>query len=201
MDCVQENRKIYTESFEKYGDDTKSCLWDRPMIMRYEELYKVGELNHSTILDIGCGLGGLYEYFRDDCNVRNMTYKGIDIIDGMIQTAAGKFPEADFEVRDIMTNPLTEKQGYDYVFLCGIFNRSMETDFMKKMLKEAFSYCKKAMAFNFISTYVNFTSEENSYHNPQEIFSYCVENLSRKVSLNHHYAKTDCAVFVYREDL
>lgn len=86
------------------------------------------------------------------------------------------------------------------MFLCGGFNQGMETEFMKKMLKEAFSYCKKGLAFNFISSYVNFYSEERSYHKPQEVFEFCVENLSRKIDMHHHYAKCDVSMFVYREE-
>ena len=62
MDCVEENRKIYEKAFQEYGDDTRSCLWDKPMIMRYQELKRIAELENCKVLDIGCGLGGLYEY-------------------------------------------------------------------------------------------------------------------------------------------
>lgn len=200
MDCVKKNKEIFEKAFAEFGDDTRSCHWDRPMTMRYSELLKVGELENTTILDIGCGLGGLYEFFRDDCGIKNLKYKGIDLVEGMIETAKKKYPEAEFEVRDIMKNPLSETEQYDYVFLCGVFNQGMETEFMKKMLKEAFSYCKKGLAFNFISSYVNFYSEERSYHKPQEVFEFCVENLSRKIDMHHHYAKCDVSMFVYREE-
>lgn len=140
----------------------------------------------------------MYEYFRDDCGIKNIRYKGIDLVEGMIETAQKKYPEAEFEVRDIIKNPLDKAQQYDYVFLCGVFNQGMETDFMKVMLQECFSYCKKGLAFNFISSYVNFYSEERTYHKPQEIFEFCVENLSRKIDMHHHYAKCDVSMFVYR---
>ena len=55
MDCVQENKIIYEKAFKKYGDDTRSCQWDKPMIMRYQELKKIAELSDSSIIDIGCG--------------------------------------------------------------------------------------------------------------------------------------------------
>ena len=91
------------------------------------------------------------------------------------------------------------QETYDYVFLCGVFNAKTTIEFMEQMLIEAFFYCEKGLAFNFISDYVNFKTEEFSYHNPQEIFTFCVENLSRKVELHHHYAKCDVSIFVYKE--
>lgn len=196
MHCVENNKEIFEKAFERFGDDTRSCLWDKPMVMRYEELIKIGNLNHSKVLDIGCGLGGLYEYFVETCGITGMDYTGIDLVEGMIETAINKYPKARFEKRDLIKQPL--KETYDYVFLCGIFNVKTNTEFMKKMLKEAFMYCTKGIAFNFISDYVNFKDEEMSYHNPQEIFTFCVENLSTKIDMHHHYAKCDVSMFVYR---
>lgn len=40
MDYVKETKEIFEKAFAQYGDDTRSCLWERPMIMRYEELKK-----------------------------------------------------------------------------------------------------------------------------------------------------------------
>ena len=196
MDCVKENIKIYKESFEKYGDDTRSCHWEEPMIMRYQELIKIADLTNSKVLDIGCGLGGMYEYFVNDCKIIGLDYTGVDIVDGMIETASRKYPKTKFLTQDILKERINET--YDYVFFCGVFNKKVSTQFMKEMLKEAFSYCNKGMAFNFISTYVNFVDEEMCYHKPEEIFQFCVQNLSKKVDMHHHYAKCDVSMFVYR---
>ena len=191
MNCIEKNKKIYEEAFQTYGDDTRSCLWDRPMIMRYQELVNVATLDGTTVLDIGCGIGGFYEYMVKDCGIKNLSYKGIDLVEGMIKLASQKYPEASFQTRNIFENPLVEL--YDYVFLCGVFNIAVadSEEFMKKMLKEAFSYCQKGLAFNFISSYVNFQNEE-------DIFTFCIENLSRKVKIFHHYEKCDVSVFVYK---
>lgn len=59
LDCVQKNKEIFEKAFAEYGDDTRSCHWDRPMVMRYSELLKIGDLENASVLEIGCGLGGL----------------------------------------------------------------------------------------------------------------------------------------------
>ncbi len=196
MDSIEKNKKIFEESFEKYGDSPKSCLWDEKMVFRYEELTKVANLEGSTILEIGCGIGGFYDYLIHEKGMKKIEYKGVDLVEGMIELAKKKYPTAKFETRNVLEDKINEK--YDYVILCGVFNVMMDEDVMKELLKEAFSYCEKGIAFNFISSYVNFREEEISYHNPQEIFSFCVENLSKKVSMNHHYKKCDVSMFVYR---
>ena len=196
MGNIENNKKIYEHAFALYGDDPRSCLWDTKMAFRYEELMNVGNLNGASILDIGCGIGGFYDFCINDKHICNMSYKGIDVVEGMIELAKTKYPLADFEVHNILETRLNET--YDYVILCGIFNVAADMQYMNKILLEAFEYCKKGLAFNFISSYVNFREEEISYHNPQDVFSFCVENLSRKIKMNHHYEKCDVSVFVYR---
>ncbi len=196
MKSIENNKKIFEESFEKYGDDPKSCLWDERMVFRYEELTRVADFNGTSILEIGCGIGGFYEYCIQDKGIKDLTYKGIDLVPGMIELAKEKYPSAEFEVCNILEQKL--KETYDYVILCGVFNVATKTQDMERILSEAYKYCKKGMAFNFISTYVNFQEDEISYHNPQEVFSFCVENFSTKVKMNHHYKKCDVSMFVYQ---
>ena len=197
MSSVEENIKIFSEAFQKYGDDVRSCLWGTKQTFRWNEIINVSELDGASVLEIGCGIGSLYEYCIQDRGMKDLTYKGVDLVPEMIDLAKQKFPEAEFEVCNILEQKL--EKTYDYVILCGVFNVATKTEEMEKILSEAFQYCKKGMAFNFISTYVNFHDEEMSYHNPQEIFSFCVESLSRKVRMNHHYEKCDVSMFVYKE--
>ncbi len=198
MKDIENIRIIYDKAFKTYGDSTKSCLWDSPQIMRYSQLAKVADLNNTSILDIGCGLGGFFDYLSNDCKFDNIEYTGIDIIEGMLDTARQKYPGAIFKNINILEENL--QSTYDYTFLCGVFNCNTENSdqYMKNILKKAFEYSNKGMAFNFISTYVNFRDEEMAYHSPEEVFHYCVNNLSTKIQMNHHYGKCDVSVFIYK---
>lgn len=196
MDSIKDSKRIFEESFEKYGDDPKACLWDQKMVFRYEELTKAVDLNGASVLEIGCGIGGFYDYCIHDKGIANLNYKGIDLVEGMINLAKKKYPSAEFEVCNILEQRLQEM--YDYVVLCGVFNVAFDTNDMEKILSQAFQYCKKAMVFNFISTYVNFKDDEISYHDPKEVFCFCAEHLSTKIKMNHHYEKCDVSLCVYR---
>ena len=197
MSSVEDNIKVFAEAFQKYGDDVRSCLWGTRQTERWEELTNVAQLDGASVLEIGCGIGSFYEYCIQVKGMKHMAYKGIDLVPDMIDLAKQKYPAAEFEMCNILEQKL--EKAYDYVILCGVFNIATKTEEMEKILSEAFLYCKKGMAFNFISTYVNFKSEDMSYHNPQEIFTFCVEKLSRKVKMNHHYNKCDVSMFVYKE--
>lgn len=197
MDSIERNTKIYQDSFDTYGDDPRSCHWESSVIFQYDELTKSIDLNGSSVLEVGCGIGGFYDYCINQKGIKDFTYQGIDLVKGMIDLAQKKYPKAKFNVCNILEQPVYGGP-FDYVILCGIFNMATRTEDMKKILAKSFEYCTKGMIFNFISTYVNFIDETMSYHNPQDILKFCIENLSRKVNMNHHYGKCDVSTAVYR---
>ena len=78
MDSIKDSKRIFEESFEKYGDDPKACLWDQKMVFRYEELTKAVDLNGASVLEIGCGIGGFYDYCIHDKGIANRLGGGHD---------------------------------------------------------------------------------------------------------------------------
>jgi hypothetical protein len=50
-----------------------------------------------------------------------------------------------------------------------------------------FQSCQKGIAFNAMSTYVDFQVDDLYYSNPLAVFDFCKKNLSRKVTLKHDY--------------
>ena len=58
MSSVEENIKIFSEAFQKYGDDVRSCLWGTKQTFRWNEILNVSELDGASVLEIGCGIGG-----------------------------------------------------------------------------------------------------------------------------------------------
>lgn len=140
-EITQNNKAIFTEAFEKYGDSPKSCLWDKKMVFRYEELTQIGDLNGAKILDIGCGLGGFYEYCVQDKGFKNIKYKGIDLVDGMIELAQQKYPDAVFATQDILKKEISKD--YDYIFFCGVFNVNMDDAYMEKCYSRHLNIVKK----------------------------------------------------------
>ncbi len=164
--------------------------------MRFEELVKIGDLSGAKVLEVGCGIGDFYGFLNSKFS--DLQYTGIDIVPEIIDVAKKRFPEISFECRDVLAEPLTED--YDYVLISGVFNNAIpqHTEFLQALTEESFKHCKIALGFNFISTYVNFSESAFAYHNPMEVLQYCIDNLSKKVSLFHHYKRTDVCVFVYK---
>lgn len=163
---------------------------------RFEKLVEVGDLAGATVLDVGCNLGDLFAFLAQ--RFPTVRYTGIDIVPELIERARAAHPAAAFECRDLLTEPYGEK--FDYVFISGTFNNSIPDsgEFLREMTAAAFDACRRALAFNFISTHVNFRDAEIAYHDPVEILAHCIARLSPRITLHHHYERCDVAVFVYR---
>ena len=198
MDDTLKIKENYRELVLKHGDSVESCQYSDQMSQheRFSQMIQVGDLNGAKILDLGCGIGDLYKFLIE--KKISMDYTGIDIVEEMIEIAQKKYDNIKFKTLNILEEELNEK--YDYVIMNGIFNNNFgDVDsYMKKLLTKSFDLCNKGIAFNFVSTYVNFKVDKMAYHSPEEIFEFCVKNLSRKTNLAHHYFKCDVACYVYR---
>jgi SAM-dependent methyltransferase len=187
----------YRSLFERYGDAPEATQWTpEGQLFRFRKLMEVADLRDRRILDVGCGIGALYPVLME--RFGELDYTGLDIVPEMVDYAARKYPRARFLCRDLCTESLDET--FDYALSSGVFNNAMpDCDaFMRELLSKAFQHCTRGLAFNFISTHVNFTDPEMAYHDPARVLDFCIRNLTRKVVIHHHYERVDVAVFVYR---
>jgi SAM-dependent methyltransferase len=187
----------YKSLFNKHGDSSEAVqLSKEGQLFRFEKLIEIADLNGKDVLDIGCGLGELYLVLSTKYS--NINYTGVDIVEETTKYAANKYKDAHFYCQDLFSEPLSGK--FHYVFISSIFNNAIlnASDFLNKMITTAFDYCTEGLSFNFISNRVNFRDAAMAYYDPREVFNFCLENLSKKVSIFHHYKRCDVAVFVYR---
>lgn len=188
----------YRELFLKYQKGPEVGQWSAEgQRFRFLKLLEVGNLSGASVLDVGCGLGDLYPVLAE--RFGSINYSGIDIVPEIIAEAGKRNREGRFYCQNLIEEPLDAK--FDYVLMSGIFNNPEIPDttvFLKKMVSAAFQYAGKALAFNFTSTHVSFTDPKMAYHDPKEIFSFCLDSISKKISMHHHYQNRDVAMFLYR---
>jgi len=188
----------YQKLFSEHGEGPEVAQYSlEGQRFRFEKLSEIGQLNKCRILEIGCGIGDLLPYLNKKFN--GINYTGIDIVPELINYAKNKYPNAAFQCIDLLEEPFDEK--FDYVLISGMFNNSEITDgtnFLLNMVSLGFGLCKKGIGFNFTSKHVNHIDSGMAYHDPIEVLKFCIEKLSKKVIISHHYERCDVSVFVYR---
>jgi SAM-dependent methyltransferase len=190
--------KNYRQLFQEHGPSPLATQASAEgQRMRFDELIRIADLSGMDVLDLGCGIADFYPILSKE--FPNLRYTGIDLVPEMIEYDREKYPKAEFECRDILQEPL--QRTYDYILISGMFNNAIPgaNAFLKSMVTTAFQSAKRGLGFNFISTHVNFVAEDMAYHDPADILNFCINQLSRKTALFHHYGRCDVSVFVYRQ--
>ncbi len=203
--------KYYEDLLAKHGDHFLSLDWKSPESQRlrfniFEEIIALtGKTNNFSMLDVGCGFGDLYGYLKG--SGYKFDYTGYDIAPKIIETAKRKYPDARFEIKDILDckNP---KQ-FDFVFCCGALNISFEEkeahlDFIQSMLIVMFELCKIGVGVNFLSTQAVYYLPEDVlkqsqyfYSDPERIIRFSKAITSRYI-LRHEYNPGDFTVVLLK---
>lgn len=168
---------------------------------------KISELfrdeSEIQVHDIGMGLGSFYGYFKKTFPDKKLDYSGSEILSEFVNDCKVKIPNCKFYLRDLSEKP--GKDTYDYVIMSGVFHQRRNSNigdwerFSQHLLKNSFSMCKKGMAFNFISPFVDFYQPEVYYCNLPKLLNYINDELSRFFIIQHDYALFEFTVFVYQE--
>lgn len=193
-----------TEAFfeglvSKHGVDPRSVDWGsrESQGRRFDVLTSIAPLSGSRILDVGCGTGDLYAWLQNR-NVE-VTYTGLDITPGMVDTARKRFPEATFHRASVLEWTPSETQPYDYVLASGIFYlRSVEpVAFLRQAVTRMYALARKGIAFNSLSTWASTTEADEFHADPLEVAAFC-RTLSPRLTLRHDYHPRDFAILLHR---
>jgi ubiquinone/menaquinone biosynthesis C-methylase UbiE len=190
--------KRYTDRFDRLGGvvEALGSGSDEHQAIRYKVLSEIADLGGQRVLDVGCGFGGFVDYCRH--YGQPVTYTGIDIVPAFLEEASKRHPEEEFLEMDILDAP--DDLEYDYVVSSQAFNnRFGESDnlnVIKKVISKCFRIAKKGVAFDMMSSHVDFREDHLYYFDPAEVFSFC-KTLTKRVSLRHDYPLFEFCVYLY----
>jgi len=181
-------KKHYTDLFHEHGDSSNAVQYSdsKTQIKRFEILKEI-DVKLNSVIDIGCGLGHLYDYLSSE---QSIDYLGLDFVEEFIHQANKTHPEknVNFKTFDIITEEIP--LNYDYIMLSGVFNNKMEDNwlFMKNTLKKMYNSANKGISFNAMSTYVDYQDESLFYVNPCKVFDFCkTEFGAKRITLRNDY--------------
>ena len=186
---------FYRKNYETFGDSIQALAWynRETQAKRFEIFTSFYDINDSSIIDIGSGLGDFWEYLKN--HGYNVKYTGIDIVPDFVERAKNKYcGEADFFCMDLKE----VKNNYDYVFASGTFNHKQKNNekYIIKAINIMFNIAAKGVIFNLLSIYTTSNMKDNKmfyYYDPEKIVEYA-RKLTNKVLIKHDYLPNDFTI-------
>ena len=156
-----------------------------------------------TLLDVGCGTARLLDLIK--ASGRNeIAYRGIDLSSTLVEAAKKKHPEADFVCGDPFDRGEIWSAQPDYVVFGGIFTCRLQmsfeemTDYMIRLLRLAFTHCRRGIAFNVMSQHVDW-QRDDLFHVPFDRMAGILQtNFGRHYSFRADYGLYEYTVYLYR---
>jgi SAM-dependent methyltransferase len=197
----------YSEKFSLHGPSPEGVDWgsdETKMFLRYNKMLRVADClvrNKPSLLDVGCGYGGLQQFAI--AKKMDLDYTGIDVASNMIEWAGANLPSGNFIHGDILDYKFDRE--FDYVVCNGILTQKLETaglqmdQFAAQLIRQMFSLCRIGIAFNVMTTKVNYYSNNLYYRNPAELFSWCLSEISPHIKLDHSYPLYEYTIYLYRK--
>ena len=206
-EIVRANASHYDRLYREHGDTPATAQWadvatqDR----RLQILCEIADLRAVKILDFGCGMARLYNLLLSQGFAG--TYVGYDVARELIDAAQAKYPNIRFECRDVLSQGIGEE--FDYVLISGVFNnrQSSSLSYVRDVLATLLPAVRNGLAFNALSTYVDYFDENLRYYDPAAMFALCKTELSPCVVLRHDYllkegvVPYEYTIYVYKSPL
>ena len=150
--------QYYAPRMREDAADHEILGWEsrKDHLERFEVIAELLPLEGSRILDVGCGLGNLLEFMKEQ-SIVPARYVGVDLLDCMVKAAGERHPEGDFRCLDLFEDTDFASQNrrqFDVIVASGIFNLYLgnNREFMIKALC-AFADLEPAyIIFNFLDS-------------------------------------------------
>jgi SAM-dependent methyltransferase len=199
----------------KHGENYLALDWNNPenQKLRFQiqkEIFVYGRKAFDiSVLDLGCGFGDLYGFLKTEglLSRHHIKYTGFDIFLNFVEIAKKKYPDARFELIDILEKEHLPK--FDYIFCSGVFNirtRDVEghLEFVKTILQRTYDLAACGVSVNFLSEGelpVSNPEDLNSgryyYFRPDEILNFC-RSIGGRYILRHDYHPGDFTVYLLK---
>lgn len=204
--ALESVKELYTNNLNEHGITSRSVGWPDPEAqrLRFQKLASIIEpdgVSPVSINDWGCGYGSMFDYFKTT-DIEISSYYGYDVSPEMIAAAGSQIedPAAEWIVSSEVTTAA------DYTFVSGTFNVRFDAGdsewdgYIKQKLRELYAQSKRGIAFNLLTSYVDWRDPHLFYADPSEYFAFCKTELSRYVTLLHDYPLYEWTILIRRGD-
>jgi len=187
---LEKIKTFMDETLEKHGHAPLGVGWRsrENQFLRFDQFRRIfeGREEPFSLHDLGCGLGGLYEW-ATEYQLPISRYVGYDISERMVADARGLHKSDN--VHFVQSPTLTEVA--DFSIACGIFNTRLDeseeawSEYMREVVRNLAEKSSLGFAFNSLTTYVDWREPHLFYADPIEWFDWCKKDISPRVALLH----------------
>lgn len=200
---LDEVAKYYSKKLSEYGDTPRGVDWngEESQIVRFAQLCKIidPKIANFSLNDLGCGYGGLLDYFRD--KHKKYKYLGVDVSQEMIKVAEQRHSTVK-QARFI--SGAEPDEAADYGLASGIFNVRLGCsdaewfDYLQGTLDILDRTSNLGFAFNCLTSYSDEGKKRDYlyYADPCSLFDMCKRRYSRQVALLHDYGLYEFTILV-----
>lgn len=199
----------YERCFQRSGARPEGVDWPngRDLEARYATQLSILEAAEAgskpVLLDVGCGPGLLLDYLKATDRLDELEYRGLDLSTNMIEAAKQRWPDRDFSIRNIVTDPLPER-GVDFVIMNGVLTEKVEVsqDAMIKLAQPliiaAFRAARVGIAFNVMSHHVDRQRADLFHWGFDELAAFLKQDVSRHYTFRADYGLYEYTALVWR---
>ncbi len=192
-DLLRQTADYYSRRLRERGAGARGMDWrdEDSQYLRFERLVLHLDLAAgSSILDVGCGSGEFYEF----CRRRSLEvdYMGIDVSPEMVAACDRRFGPGTAS-RAGLAELAREDRSFDYVVASGTFNVRQETPeaewrrFFERSVVEMYSLAHRALAFNAMSSRVDYRYDHLYYAEVDEMARLADLCATRDFVVDHAY--------------
>lgn len=96
---------------------------------------------------------------------------------------------------------------FDYLVCNEILTQKLDVSvfqmdlFASELIRRMFELCNFGIAFNMMTTTVNYFSNNLYYREPAEMLSWCLSEITAHAKLDHAYPLYEYTIYLYREPI
>jgi len=203
-------REHYEKCFVVHGATPEGVDWgddQGKLDIRYLQMLKLIKPeylngNNYSLLDVGCGFSGFLSFLLN--NGFDVEYTGIDISEKMIDWATeNQNARANFLVGDILESNF--EKTFDFVICNGIFTQKLDVEakamdsYFTTAVRKMYDLCEIGVAFNIMTNKVNYYSNNLYYRSPAEVLTWCMDEVTTNIVVDHSYPLYEYTMYLYKE--
>ncbi|MFW5879700.1 MAG: hypothetical protein ACOCUV_02640 [bacterium] len=200
-------KKIFKDLYTRYNGSpmavsSESMEHKRLRFKFVTDIFKCED--NISVHDVGMGIADMYQFIKDEYPDKSIEYSGTEILKEFVDESKRRYPDLTFYYRDIAEKSYEDI--YDYILMSGLFHQRRDSsirdweDFACNIIFNSFKMCKKGIAFNFISPFVDYYQTQVYYCNFPKYVNFINDKLSRFFEIRHCYPLFEFTVYVYQKD-